>query len=1008
VNPFRTDAGGLIDRTRALRFTFDGRRLQGFAGDTLASALLANGIHLTGRSFKYHRPRGIVSAGVDEPNALITVRRHGGRHTPNLCATQIELFDGLNAVSQNRWPSLAFDLRAATRLLSPFIPAGFYYKTFLWPRRAWRALYEPRIRAAAGAGRAPRQPDPDRYANRYAHCDLLIIGGGAAGLAAALTAAVSGARVVLCDEQSRPGGALLSDAAARIGEQSAPRWAQHATDILSARANVTVLARTTAFGYFSHNFVALCERLQDHLSDPPGDGPRERLWQVRAREVIFACGALERPLVFPGNDRPGILLAGAAGSYLNRYGVLPGRRVALITAHDSAYQTALDLHSAGVEIAAIADLRAEVRGALPQAARAAGLDIREHMTVTATRGGHRISEVSLAGCNADGQVQPGPPLRVPCDALLMCGGYTPSVQLFSQTRGRLQWDQALQAHLPGEGFERVRSAGACAGHASLAASLRHGALMAQAALQAIDYPCATIPRRQVHAMECGTGGWLGMLPEARPGSADGALVDWQHDVTVRDLRLAMREGFASVEHIKRYTTTGMASDQGKSSNLNALGIIAATLGKSMAEVGVTTARMPYTPVTFGTLAGYARGELFAPARATPSHDWAVTRGAVFEDAGLWKLARCFPLAGEGRAQAVARECLNVRMGCGLFDASSIGKIEVMGPDALTFLNRMYVNAWNSLVPGRARYGLLLGDDGFIIDDGLVARLEQERFHVSTSSGGAALVLSLMEDMLQTQWPELKVWLTSTTEQWAVIALQGPQARAVLQQLIDARLMQGINIGAAAMPHMSVFEGQFCDAPLRLLRTSFTGELGFEINVPSDRGMEAWETILDAGGDYNISAYGTEAMNVLRAEKGYIIVGKDTDGTVTADDAGLGWAIGPAKSDFLGKRSLERESMSAPGRKQLVGLMTLADPQVVLEEGAQVMLEPAPAWFGKSLGHVSSACYSATLGRSIALALIAGGRARIGQTLHVPMPRGPIAVQVTSPVFYDPAGARINV
>jgi sarcosine oxidase subunit alpha len=1007
VNAFRTAAGGLIDRTRALRFSFDGRRLQGFAGDTLASALLANGIHLTGRSFKYHRPRGILSAGVDEPNALIAVRRGGGRYTPNLCATQIELFDGLDAVSQNRWPSLAFDLRAVTRLLWPFIPAGFYYKTFLWPRRAWRAFYEPRIRAAVGAGRAPRQPDPDRYANRYAHCDVLIIGGGAAGLAAALTAAVSGARVMLCDEQAQPGGALLSDVSARIGELSAQRWARHATDILNARANVTLLARTTALGYFTHNFVALCERLQDHLNDPPPDGPRERLWQVRAREVIFACGALERPLVFPGNDRPGILLAGAAGSYLNRYGVLPGRRVVLVTACDRAYQSVLDLHGAGVEIAAIADVRADVQGALPQAARAAGLKIHERMTVIATRGGLRINEVLLAGCDADGRVQPGPPLRVPCDALLMSGGHTPSVQLFSQTRGRLQWDQALQAHLPGEGFERVRSAGACAGEGSLDASLQHGALMAQAALQAIGYPCAAVPRRQVRAMECGTGGWLGALPERRPGSADAALVDWQHDVTVRDLRLAVREGFSSAEHIKRYTTTGMAADQGKSSNLNALGIIAATLGKSMSDVGVTTARMPYTPVTFGTLAGYARAHLLAPVRTTFSYDWALERGALFEDTGLWTLAHCYPLAGEARAQAVARECLNVRMGCGLFDASDMGKIEVMGPDAMNFLNRMYVNDCSSLRPGRAHHGLLLGEDGFIIDHGLLAQFEPERFHVTTSAGGATRVLSLMEEMLQTQWPALKVWLTSTTEQWAVLALQGPQSRAVLQQLIDARLMRGISIGAHVMPHMSVLEGQFCGAPLRLLRTSFSGELGFEINVPSDRGMEAWETILDAGSDYNISACGTDAMNVLRMEKGYILAGKDTDGTVTAGDAGMGWAIDPTKSDFLGKRSLERESMNAPERPKLVGLITLADPQVMLEEGAQIMVEAAPAWFGKSIGHVSSACHSATLGRSIALALIAGGHARIGQTLHVPMPRGPIAVQVTSPVFYDPAGERIH-
>ena len=1007
MSGLRTASGGLIDRARPLRFSFDGRPLQGCAGDTLASALLANGIHLTGRSFKYHRPRGILSAGVDEPNSLITVRRDRARYTPNLRATQIELYDGLEAISQNRWPNLAWDLGAVNSLLSPFIPAGFYYKTFMWPRRAWHKLYEPRIRAAAGLGRAPGEPDPDRYANRYAHCDVLIIGGGAAGLAAALTAAVSGARVMLCDEQSQPGGALLSDGAARIGGLPAPAWAQHTTQILHARANVTLLPRTTAFGYFSHNFVALCERLQDHLSEPSADLPRERLWQVRAREVIFACGALERPLVFPGNDRPGILLAGAAGSYLNRYGVLPGRRVVLITAHDGAYQSALELHAAGVQIAAIVDLRASAGGALPQAARAAGLAVHEHMTVTGTRGGLRVSEVGLARRDAEGRVQPKTSLRLQCDALLMSGGYTPSVHLFSQTRGRLHWDPTLQAYLPGEGFERVRSAGACRGQGSLAASLHDGAVAAQAALQSIGYASAAIPRRQVDAIDAGNDGFIGALPQAHAAAADAAVVDWQNDVTVRDLRLALREGFASIEHIKRYTTTGMATDQGKGSNLNALGIVATALGKSIPEVGLTTFRMPYTPVTFGTLAGYARAELFDPVRTTPSHDWALTNGAVFEDVALWKRARYFPQAGESMDQAVARECLNTRARCGMLDASTLGKIEVVGADAATFMDRLYVNAWSKLPAGRARYGLLLREDGFIIDDGVVARLAQDRFHVTTTTGGAARVLAIMEDYLQTEWSDLKVWLTSTTEQWAVIALQGPQARPVLQQLIDARLMHGVDIAAAAMPHMAVLEGQFCGAPMRLFRVSFTGELGFEVNVPSDRGPEAWETIFDAGRPFGICAYGTEAMHVLRAEKGYIIVGQDTDGTVTPEDAGLGWTIGKAKSDFVGKRSLARASMAAPDRKQLVGLATIADPQCVLEEGAQIVLEPAPAGFGKPIGHVSSAYHSATLGHSIALALLAGGRARIGQTLHVPMPRGPIAVRVTSPVFYDPSGARLN-
>ena len=1007
MNRFRTQAGGLIDRTQSVRFRFDGRPLEGYAGDTLASALLANGIHLAGRSFKYHRPRGILSAGVDEPNALITVRRDRARYTPNLRATQIELYEGLDAISQNRWPSLALDLGAVNSLISPFIPAGFYYKTFMWPRRAWHKLYEPRIRAAAGLGKAPSEPDPDRYASRYAHCDVLIVGAGAAGLAAALTAAVSGARVILCDEQPQPGGALLSDSASRIDGQPAPLWARHMGEILRARPNVTVLSRTTAFGYFSHNFVALCERLQDHLREPSRELPRERLWQVRARDVIFACGAHERPLVFPGNDRPGILLAGAAGSYLNRFAVLPGRRIAVVTANDSAYRTALDLQAAGAQIAAIADVRATADGALPEAARAAGLTVHEHMTVTGTAGGRRVSAVMLARCDGEGRPQRDGSLRVACDALLMSGGYTPSVHLFSQTRGRLVWNEILQAYLPGDSFEQVRSAGACHGHGSLSAALSDGAAAAQSALRALGFVSPTVPKRPVDEVDPGSAGFVGALPQAAADGADAAVVDWQNDVTVRDLRLALREGFCSIEHIKRYTTTGMATDQGKSSNLNALGIVARAMGKPIPEVGLTTFRMPYTPVTFGAMAGYARGDLFDPVRATPSNDWAIARGAVFEDVGLWKRARYFPQGKETMGQAVARECLAVRSQCGMLDASTLGKIEVVGPDAATFLNRLYVNAWNKLGSGRARYGLLLREDGFIIDDGVIARIAEDRFHVTTTTGGAARVLALMEDYLQTEWMDLNVWLTSTTEQWAVVALQGPQSRAVLQQLIDSRLMYGVDISAEEMPHMAVVEGYFCGAPMRLFRVSFTGELGFEVNVPCDRGLELWETLHDAGKALGVCPYGTETMHVLRAEKGYIIVGQDTDGTVTPDDAGLSWAIGKSKPDFVGKRSLERAALTAPDRRQLVGLRVVDDARRVLEEGAQIVLDATPGSGVRPLGYVSSSYYSATLGSSIALALVSGGRARVGQTLHVPMPAGAIAVQVTSPVFYDPTGARIN-
>ncbi len=1005
MNDWRTPSGGLIDRTQPLRFRFDGRALTGYAGDTLASALLANGIHLTGRSFKYHRPRGILSAGADEPNALVTVRRDRARETPNLRATQVELYDGLDAISQNRWPSLRFDIGAVNRLISPFIAAGFYYKTFMWPRRAWQKLYEPRIRAAAGLGRAPREADPDRYANRFAHCDVLIVGGGAAGLNAALTAAVSGARVILCDEQPRFGGALLADTSAHIGGQSGAAWAAHAAQILSARPNVTLLPRTTAFGYFNHNFVALCQRLQDHLAEPRAQQPRERLWQVRAREVIFAAGALERPLIFPGNDRPGVLLAGAGASYLNQHGVLVGRRVAVITAHDAAYRTALDLHAAGAQIAAIVDVRAAAGGELPKAARAAGLPIHEGMTITGTRGNLRVSEISIAQA-VDGRVLAADQ-RVSCDAVLMCGGFTPAVHLHSQTRGRLLWDDTLQAYLPGESYERVRSAGACHGVGSLTASLADGAAAAQAALLALGIASPAVPKRQVEEVDAGTGGWLGELPQARTAAAAGAVVDWQNDVTVKDLRLALREGFTSIEHIKRYTTTGMATDQGKTSNLHALAIVAKALDKPIPEVGHTTFRMPYTPVSFGTLAGYARGELFDPVRTTPSHQWALEQAAVFEDVGQWKRARYFPQAAEDMHRAVARECQAVRSAVGMLDASTLGKIEVVGPDAAEFLNRLYVNSWSKLQPGRARYGLLLREDGFIIDDGVIARMAADRFHVTTTTGGAARVLALMEDYLQTAWRDLDVWLTSITEQWAVVAVQGPQARAVLQQLIDTALMQDVVIDAGSMPHMAVLEGRFCGAPMRLFRVSFTGELGFEVNVPGDRGEELWETIFDAGKSFGICPYGTESMHLLRAEKGYIIVGQDTDGTVTPDDAGLGWAIGKNKPDFVGKRSLERAALLAPERKQLVGLTTVADPQQVLEEGAQVMLQAAPAQGSRPLGHVSSAYHSAAVGRSIALALVSGGRARMGQTLSVPMPSGPIAVQVTSPVFYDPTGERIN-
>jgi sarcosine oxidase, subunit alpha len=990
MSNFRSASGGRVDRTQPVNFTFDGIAYQGVAGDTLASALLANGVHLVGRSFKYHRPRGILAAGAEEPNGLVTLIRDAARTTPNLRATQVELYEGLSAESQNRWPSLKNDFGRINDALSAFFPAGFYYKTFMWPKKAWKAIYEPVIRRAAGLGRAPVLPDPDRYAQRYAHCDVLIVGAGPAGIAAALAAADRGARVLLCDESSELGGSLLSDGAVRIDGHAAESWVQRSVAALAQNPRVTLLTRTTAFGYFPHNFIGLNQRLTDHLAKPPRELPRERLWQVRAGAVVLATGAIERPLIFPGNDRPGILLASAAQTYLNRYGVRVGSRAVILTCNDDAYQTALDLRAAGVTVAAIADLRAAATGPLPDAVRRAGMNVLLSATVRGTEGDLRVKAMTL-----------GDGLRIPCDVVLMSGGFTPSVHLFSQSRGTLQWRDDLQAFVPGTSAEKERSAGACRGVYALTEVLTDGANAGAAAAGAAGGVSASARVHVTDAVPRANHAYLGALPPASPSSPDKSFVDWQHDVTVRDLELATREGFQSIEHVKRYTTTGMATDQGKTSNLNAMAIVAKNLGVGIPQVGLTTFRMPYTPVTFGSFAGSSRGDLFDPVRTTPMHGWAQAHGAVFENVGLWKRARYFPRPGEDMHAAVARECLAVRGACGIFDATTLGKIEVVGPDAAEFMNRLYINNWSNLSVGRSRYGILLREDGFIYDDGVVARTAADRFHVTTTTGGAPRVLALMEDYRQTEWPDLKVWLTSTTEQWAVIAVQGPESRRVLEGLVE-----GIDISAAAWPHMSVGQGRIGGVPMLLFRVSFTGELGFEINVPADHGLQVWEAVYRTGEPLGMTAYGTETMHVLRAEKGYIIIGQDTDGTVTPDDAGLSWAVGKNKADFVGKRSLQRASMNSPDRKQLVGLRS-RDDRTVLEEGAQVTATPGQAAPMKLIGHVTSSYASSVLKRPIALAMIAGGRDRMGQTLYVPMPQGDIAVEVTAPVFYDPQGARIN-
>lgn len=986
---FRLPGLGRVQQDQPLSFTFNDRQMTGRQGDTLASALLANGVHLVGRSFKYHRPRGILSAGSEEPNALVTLDRGDGRYDPNTLATMAELYDGMSATSQNHWPSLQADIGVVNDLLHPVFAAGFYYKTFMWPRSFWDKVYEPFIRQAAGLGKAPTAPDPDVYSSRHAFCDVLIVGGGPAGIAAALAAVQAGARVILADEQAEPGGALLSDGAASIDGASASGWLADALAELRAAENVTLLERTTAFGHYHENFVGLVQRLTDHLPVPENGRPRQRLWKVRTKALVLAQGAIERPMLFEGNDRPGVMLAGAARTYLGRFGVTTGARTVVATSSDTGWATTLDLASAGKPPVLIADLRPDPPAELVAAAKAVGIEVLSGWMPVKTEGRQRIKRATLAPIGG------GSTRQVDCDSLLMSGGWTPSVHLWSQAGGALAWDEGLQAYVPDGAPSDIFVAGSGAGVFALEPTLFSGWSAGLAASRAAGCKASGQPRTFTVERDIAAS----PICPAQPAAEGRAFVDFQNDVTTKDIRLAIREGFHSVEHIKRYTTTGMATDQGKTSNINALATSAAALGVSPQEAGLTRFRPPFTPVTFSALASLKRGATFQPTRRTPIDPWAEANGGVFEPVSLWRRAWYFPKDGEDMNAAVARECKAVREHVGLFDASTLGKIEVVGPDAAEFLERLYVNTWKALKPGRCKYGVLLGEDGFIRDDGVIARLAEDRFHVTTTTGGAPRVLTMMEDYLQTEWPELKVWLTSTTEQWAVLAINGPKAKALIEPFVE-----GVDLSDDVLKHMGYAEGTIAGTPLRLFRVSFTGERGYELNVPAGEGLRIWEMLYEAGQSLGLTVYGTETMHVLRAEKGYIIVGQDTDGTVTPADAGLTWAIGKKKSDFVGKRSLTRPDMVKPDRPQLVGLLSEV-PSNVLEEGAQVVSGP----FGGAdpLGHVTSSYWSEALGRSIALALVAGGHARDGETVTVLAGDDTARATITGTVFLDPKGERIN-
>jgi len=998
---FRTEQGGRVDREQEITFTFNGKRYTGLAGDTLCSALLANGVHLVGRSWKYHRPRGVMSAGSEEPNAIFQVEK-GNRTIPNARGTQVELYDNLDANSVNCWPSLDFDLLSINSNFSRLMPAGFYYKTFMWPKSMWKK-YEYFIRKASGLGETPRENDPDRYEHAHQHCDVLVVGGGVAGLSAALAAGRAGARVIIADEQSEPGGLTLAGTA-QIDGVDAGLWIENAVAELSGMPEVTLLPRSTVFGYHDYNFLTINQRLSDHLPIVARSGGREKLWQVRAHQVVLATGAAERPLIFANNDRPGIMLASAVSTYANRYAVKPGKQAVVFTNNDSAYQAALDLKAVGVEIVAVVDVRTDSSSEIANTVRSAGIQVINGSLVVDTTGRKRLRSVQVMRLSADGSSVSGNVKSLGCDLLAISGGWSPVVHLNAQSGAKPVWDDAEAMFLPGTSTQSQFSAGAANGRLDLAGCLEEGTEAGNNAAAACGFD-GTMQASSADTVdsEAILPLWTAPSPYTR-GRGPKAFVDMQNDVGAADIQLAVREGFQSVEHVKRYTAMGFGTDQGKLGNINGMAILAETMRQSIAATGTTTYRPNYTPISFGAFAGPNLGDrLFDPVRKTAMHAWHEENGAKFEDVGQWKRPWYYPKAGEDLHAAVNRECLAVRASVGILDASTLGKIEIKGPDAAKFLEMIYTNNWMKLENGKGRYGFMLGEDGMVMDDGVTMRIAEDHFFMHTTTGGAAGVLAWMERWLQTEWPEMEVFLTSVTDHWATAAVVGPKSRDVV-----AAVCEGIDFSAAAFPFMASKTGTIGDIECRVNRISFSGELAYEVNIAANHGRFMWEQLMQAGEQFDITPYGTETMHVLRAEKGYVIVGQDTDGSVTVEDLGLGWALSKTKDDFIGKRSLSRPDTVRKDRKQLVGLVT-EDPQTVIPEGAQLVNDPKAPMPVPMAGHVSSSYFSACCGHSIALALVKGGHHRMGETVYAPLSNGRvIKAEITDPVFYDKQGAQQNV
>ncbi|MDF3382966.1 MULTISPECIES: sarcosine oxidase subunit alpha family protein [Sulfitobacter] len=997
--------GRLLNKSKPLSFTFNGKQMRGYEGDTLASALLANDQVLVGRSFKYHRPRGIVTSGPEEPNGLVGLGQEG-HFEPNARVTTTELYEGLAAESQNHWPSLEFDVGAINKHLSRFLPAGFYYKMFMHPRPLWKHLYEPIIRHSAGLGKAPKAADADTYEHFHAFCDVLVIGGGVAGLQAALAAGLSGARVIVMEQSAHWGGRAPVDGGT-VDDAPIEDWIAQTLDRLRGMENVDLRDRTMGAGVYDHGYLLGYERLRDHA--PESAGPRHRLWRVRAAHVITATGAIERPLSFAGNDVPGVMLASAMRDYVANYGVSPGDRTVVVTNNDNAYLTAIALKQAGLDVPAVLDARVLPQDSeLVAQARALGIRVVMGHAVSSVQGGKRVSGVTVCSQAGEGAVLE----EIACDAVAMSGGWSPVVHLWSHCGGKLTWDGAKacfrpdQDHPPsgadGHGF--VTPAGAAAGVFALDDVLHDAHAAADGVATSLgfklprDLAAPTAARREEAPMMP-----VWQMPQgASVKLREKTFLDYQNDVKVSDVRLAAQEGFVSVEHAKRYTTLGMATDQGKLSNINGLATLAGALDAEIPNVGTTTFRPPYHPISMGAIAGAARGDTFQPIRRTPLHDWHEANGAVWEPVGQWRRPYAYAQDGESTHDAVMREVTNTRQNLGLLDASTLGKLIVRGPDAARFLDMMYTNMMSTLKPGKCRYGLMCNENGFLIDDGVVARLDEQTFLCHTTTGGADSIHAHMEEWLQTEWWDWKVHVVNATEHYAQVAVVGPNARKCLEKL------GGMGLSREALGFMEWTEGELGGFKVRVFRISFSGELSYEIAVEAGQGQAFWDALLIAGHDLGVMPYGTECLHILRAEKGFIMIGDETDGTVIPQDLGLNWAISKKKDDYLGKRAQERSHMQDPTRWKLVGLETTDGS--TLPDGAYALGEGENENGQKVMqGRVTSSYHSPTLDRGIAMGLVLHGPDRMGEVLTFPGTDGKTyEARIVDPVFYDPKGEKQNV